>query len=427
MADNTVLNAGSGGDTIRDFSEAGGTKWPACVVAYATTISPGANVLQAVTASFGLPVAQQGTWTVTANVGTTNGLALDATVSGLVVAQGSATSGEKGILTQGAVTTAAPTYATGQTSPISIDTAGNIRTLATQGGSWTVTANVGTTGGLALDATVSGLVVAQGSTTSGQKGHLAQGAVTTAAPTSTTGPTSPISIDTAGNIRTLATQGGTWTVTANVGTTGGLALDTSVNGLLVNQASATSGQKGPLAQGAVTTSAPSYTTGQTSPVSLDTAGNMRVLASQTGTWNIGTVTAVTAITNALPAGTNLLGQVSACGETSTVYNGTSALTPQFARFSVSASGVNANIVAATASKRVRVLRYRISANGLVNAKWQSSTGNVDISGLHYLTTYASGGGAYCPVGLFQTAAGDALNLNLSAAIAVDGELTYVVV
>src|SRR6516165_298606 len=272
MADNTVLNAGSGGDTIRDFSEAGGTKWPACVVAYATTISPGANVLQAVTASFGLPVAQQGTWTVTANVGTTNGLALDATVSGLVVAQGSATSGEKGILTQGAVTTAAPTYTTGQASPISIDPAGNIRTLAT--------------------------------------------------------------------------QGGTWTVTANVGTTGGLALDTSVNGLLVNQASATSGQKGPLAQGAVTTSAPSYTTGQTSPVSLDTAGNMRVLASQTGTWNIGTVTAVTAITTALPAGTNLLGQVSACGETSTVYNGTSALTPQFARFSVSASGVNANIVAA---------------------------------------------------------------------------------
>lgn len=42
------------------------------------------------------------------------------------------------------------------------------------------------------------------------------------------------------------------------------------------QASTTSGQNGILIQGAVTTSAPTYTTGQTNPLSLDTSGNLRV-------------------------------------------------------------------------------------------------------------------------------------------------------
>lgn len=50
------------------------------------------------------------------------------------------------------------------------------------------------------------------------------------------------------------------------------------------QASTTSGQTGPLIQGAVTTSEPSYTTAQTSPLSLTTAGRLRVDAG-TGTLN----------------------------------------------------------------------------------------------------------------------------------------------
>lgn len=41
------------------------------------------------------------------------------------------------------------------------------------------------------------------------------------------------------------------------------------------------------------------------------AGTFAVQAAQSGTWNIGTVTAVTAITNALPAGTNAIGKLAA--------------------------------------------------------------------------------------------------------------------
>lgn len=65
--------------------------------------------------------------TVTSNIGTTNGLALDATVSGLHVAQGSTTSGQTGELIQGAVTTSVPSYTTGKTNPLSLTLAGGLR------------------------------------------------------------------------------------------------------------------------------------------------------------------------------------------------------------------------------------------------------------------------------------------------------------
>ena len=84
-----------------------------------------------------------------------------------------------------------------------------------------------------------------------------------------------------------ATQPVSGTVTANAGTgtfaisaaalplPTGAATETSLAKLPVAQASTTSGQSGPLVQGAVTTAAPSYTTAQTSPLSLTTAGALR--------------------------------------------------------------------------------------------------------------------------------------------------------
>ena len=57
------------------------------------------------------------------------------------------------------------------------------------------------------------------------------------------------------------------------------------------QASTTSGQTGPLVQGATTTSAPSYTTAKTNPLSLTTAGALRVDNSAVTQPVSGTVTA----------------------------------------------------------------------------------------------------------------------------------------
>lgn len=166
------------------------------------------------------------------------------------------------------------------------------------GNASSITANAGTnlnTSALALDASVTGLQVSQGSTTSGQKGDLTQGAVTTSAPSYTTSQTSPLSLTTAGALRTDAsattqpvsgtvtitpsgTQTVSGTVTANAGTnlnTSALALDTSVNGILLAQNSTTSGQSGPLTQTATTTAAPTYTTAKTNPLNTTTGGALR--------------------------------------------------------------------------------------------------------------------------------------------------------
>lgn len=125
--------------------------------------------------------------------------------------------------------------------------------------------------------------------------------VSGAAPTqvSTTNPLPVTLANTGANSTALKVDGSavtqpiSGTVTSNIGTTNGLALDASVSGLSLAQASTTSGQKGVLLQGAVTTAAPSYTTAQTSPLSLTTTGSLRVdgsavaqPASQSGTWNI---------------------------------------------------------------------------------------------------------------------------------------------
>jgi hypothetical protein len=62
-------------------------------------------------------------------------------------AQGSTTSGQNGVLAQGAVTTAAPTYVTGQTDPLSLDTAGNLRVLTTPSASSEQNVNINQYGG----------------------------------------------------------------------------------------------------------------------------------------------------------------------------------------------------------------------------------------------------------------------------------------
>lgn len=95
--------------------------------------------------------------------------------------------------------------------------------------------------------------------------------------------------------------------------------------------------------------------------------------------------------------------------------------PKYASVAAASSGDNA-IVAAVTGAKIRVLSYVLSAAGTVNAKWRSAT--TDKSGLLYMVanTVVPAGS---PAGLFETAAGEALNLNLSGAIAVGGHITYV--
>lgn len=94
-----------------------------------TTVNTGAvtisSALPAGTNVIGHVIVDSGA--ITANIGTTNGLALDATVSKLNIAQGAVLDSNTGPMIQGSVTTASPTYTTGQISPLSLMTTGALR------------------------------------------------------------------------------------------------------------------------------------------------------------------------------------------------------------------------------------------------------------------------------------------------------------
>jgi hypothetical protein len=203
---------------------------------------------------------QGGTWNIT-NISGTISLPTGAATSAnqpTAAALASTTSGQTGNLDLAAVTTGAPSYTTGTTNALSLNTSGGLRvdgsgvTQPVSGTFWQAT------------QPVSGTVTAnQGGTWTVQPGNTAN---TTAWLVTGTGGTFP------------ATQSGTWNITNISGTislpTG--AATSANQPTAASQGSTTSGQSGNLMMGAVTTASPTYTTAQTSPLSLDTTGALRV-------------------------------------------------------------------------------------------------------------------------------------------------------
>jgi hypothetical protein len=99
-----------------------------------------------------------------------------------------------------------------------------------------------------------------------------------------------------------------------------------------------------------------------------------------------------------------------------------------ANAAVNAASLGDNtLVAAVAGKRIRVHAYELSSAGVVTAKFKDGAAT-DLTGP--LTLAAAGAAADAAErtndsdGLFQTTAGNALVLNLSAAIVVGGFIDY---
>lgn len=95
----------------------------------------------------------------------------------------------------------------------------------------------------------------------------------------------------------------------------------------------------------------------------------------------------------------------------------------FAPINVSSSGDN-TVVAGVTSKKIKVLSVVLVAAGAVSVKWRSGT--TDLSGAMPL---AANSGfvlpSASPVGrYFETASGQALNINLSGAVQVSGHISY---
>lgn len=137
-------------------------------------------------------------------------------------------------------------------------------------------------------------IVAQGSTTSGQSGQLILGAVTTGAPTYTTAQSSPLSLDTAGNLRVNVVAGG-----GSGGTSSSF--------------SATFPATGTAAGAEYLSSPPTLTTGQMVALQVTSAGSLHTTVDNT----------LTAITNGDGVTTGTWGTGSPVAGLNYAFNGTS--------------------------------------------------------------------------------------------------------
>ncbi|HTV32756.1 MAG TPA: hypothetical protein VME69_06595 [Methylocella sp.] len=156
------------------------------------------------------------------------------------------------------------------------------------------------------------------------------------------------------------------------------------------QGSATSGQTGPLIQGAVTASGPAYTTGDTNPLSLDTSGNLRVGQPdvRATSQSLAAGTANAAISIALANAESIIGVVvtglTASGATLTTELSKDGGTTWTAANNTSpGGGVLSTTIAADGS-------FRMHCAGSTNARLRvSTTGNGTIN-VSYTVSAAAG-------------------------------------
>lgn len=237
MADNVTAAAASGGATFRAFSD-GANEWPANVVCYVAGGSAGAWTLQQVDTSHGLPVAIQGTVPVS---GTFWQATQPVSAASLPLPTGAATSAKQPALGTAGTASADVLTVQGIASMTALKVDGS---AVTQPVSGTVTANAGTGSFTVAQATASNLQAqVQGAAASGaaKAGNPVQmgGVFNTTQPTVTTGQA----------------------VEAQATARGALIVATGVD------------------------------------VFHATIDNSTLAVTQSGTWNVGTVTTVTSITN----------------------------------------------------------------------------------------------------------------------------------
>lgn len=90
-----------------------------------------------------------------------------------------------------------------------------------------------------------------------------------------------------------------------------------------------------------------------------------------------------------------------------------------------ASSGDNTVIAGVAGKKIYVFAWNISFSGTVNAKFTDGAAGTLVSGLYYGIVNAGGGNAVTPpYYLWSGTAGNALVLNLSAAVAVGGSVSY---
>lgn len=97
----------------------------------------------------------------------------------------------------------------------------------------------------------------------------------------------------------------------------------------------------------------------------------------------------------------------------------------YAVIGVSGSGDN-TIITAVPERKIRVYAYTLVSAGTVAARFESGAGGTALTGQMTLAVNTETSNS-SDKGLFETARGDLLNLELNAAVSVDGHITYRIV
>jgi hypothetical protein len=111
-------------------------------------------------------------------------------------------------------------------------------------------------------------------------------------------------------------------------------------------------------------------------------------------------------------------------ESSQMTDAGTIVTPKFAIIDAATSGDN-TLVASVSSKKIRVVAAFLVSAGTVTVRFESGTGGTALTGQMNLVANTGFVLPYNPAGWFQTAATTLLNLELSAAVSVDGAITYI--
>jgi hypothetical protein len=102
-----------------------------------------------------------------------------------------------------------------------------------------------------------------------------------------------------------------------------------------------------------------------------------------------------------------------------------ARTPQFAIIDAATSGDNTLVAAQGAGVKIRVLALFAVASGAVNVRFESGAAGTALTGQMNLVANTGFVLPFNPAGWFETGANVLLNMELSAAISVDGSLVWI--
>jgi hypothetical protein len=97
------------------------------------------------------------------------------------------------------------------------------------------------------------------------------------------------------------------------------------------------------------------------------------------------------------------------------------------RSDAASSGDNTLLAAQGSGNKIRVHSLYLLASGTVTVRFESGAGGTALSGQMSLVANSGIVLPFSPAGWFETAANALLNLELSAAISVDGGFQYTVV